>query len=328
VSSAPDFDARAALAVLRGALSVPTRGYFRVAAGAWRVDGSLAPVGEDEVRRAVRGAPLVVLHGDTAVLGPPRAATDGALALIPAVREQGDWYAIAAPASPLANALSGVRWDSLPPIDVGSRLPRGDWEGLETRRARQFERRAAIVGRQRPRREVIVAAAGLWRWQFRGGSAADAYAALWGSIFDWLLEDRSRPRAIGVADPIVRSGEPVRWRRGTGADSNVTLVVTRRGAPAGVDTVMLRFTGGATVAESGPLAPGIYDVAHPGGRTLVAVSASRELLPRPPVVVAGSVGDAPPAGAAPSVRLTPWIYIVALALLCVEWVVRRRRGWR
>src|SRR2546423_1618213 len=49
VSTSPDFDARYALSVLRGALAVPTRGYFRVAPGAWRVDGSLTPVAEVDV---------------------------------------------------------------------------------------------------------------------------------------------------------------------------------------------------------------------------------------------------------------------------------------
>jgi hypothetical protein len=328
VSSSPDFDARSAVAVLRGALSVPTRAYYRVAPGAWRVEGSLVPATEDEVRRAVRAAPLVVFHGDTLIFGPPRSATDGALALVPPVRGEGEWYAVAAPASPLTTALSGIRWDSLPPIDVDQRLPAGDWQALETRRARQFERRPAIVGMERPRRQVLVGAAGLWRWHFRGGAGADAFAALWGSIFDWLLEDRSGPRAITAAEPIVRSGEPIRWRRGASADSVVTLVMTRRGEPSGRDTVTLRFAGGSTVAESPTLAPGVYDAAHSGGQAIVVVNASRELLPRPVTVTAGTVGNAPPAGEAPRVRTQPWIYIVALALLCVEWVIRRRRGWR
>src|SRR4029079_4938350 len=66
VSTSPDFDARYALAVLRGALAVPTRGSFRVAPGAWRVDGSLAPISEADVRAAFRDAPVAILHGDTA----------------------------------------------------------------------------------------------------------------------------------------------------------------------------------------------------------------------------------------------------------------------
>src|SRR5688572_11528179 len=96
VSTSPDLDARFAVAVLRGTLALPTRAFFRVAPGQWRVDGPLSPVSESDIRRAVRAAPLVVIHGDTAVFGPPQQATEGALALIPPVTERGDWYAIGA----------------------------------------------------------------------------------------------------------------------------------------------------------------------------------------------------------------------------------------
>ena len=328
VSTAPDLDARFAIGVLRGTLSLPTRAYYRVAPGQWRVDGSLAPATEADIRRAVRSAPLVVLHGDTAVFGAPLQATQGALALIPPVVERGDWYAVAAPASPLAMALSGVSWDSLPPVDVAPRLPAGVWQGLETRRARQFERRPAIVGLERPRRQVIVGAAGLWRWHFRGGAGAEAYAALWGSIFDWLLEDRSSPSAVSAADPLLRAGEPMRWRRGPGADSVVRMSLARRGDAAGADSVMLRFPEGVSVIETRPLRPGVYDVGFAGGSAVLAVNSSREWLPAPATVSTGDIGDAPAAGDAPGVRQMPLVYIVALALLCAEWIVRRRRGWR
>ena len=81
VSTSPDLDARESLALLRGALALPTRGFYRVAPGVWRQDGSLGPANEGEIRAIVRDAPLVVLHGDTAVFGPPRTVTKGALAL-------------------------------------------------------------------------------------------------------------------------------------------------------------------------------------------------------------------------------------------------------
>ena len=328
VSTSPDLDARFAVGVLRGTLSLPTRAYYRVAPGQWRIDGPLARVTEADVRRAVRLAPLVVLHGDTAVFGAPQQATQGALALLVPVPERGDWYAVGAPASPLATALSGISWDSLPPVDVVPRLPSGIWQGLETRRARQFERRAAIVGIERPRRQVIIGAAGLWRWQFRGGVGAEAYAALWGSIFDWLLEDRASPTTVSVADPLLRAGDPVRWRRGPGADSIMRVVIARQGDASGGDSVTLRFPQGVSVVETAPLAPGLYDARFAGGATLVAINASREWLPRPATVTTGDIGEAPPVGEAPGVRQMPLIYIVALTLLCIEWIVRRRRGWR
>jgi hypothetical protein len=213
-------------------------------------------------------------------------------------------------------------------VDVAPRLPAGVWQGLETRRARQFERRPAVVGIERPRRQVIVGASGLWRWHFRGGAGAEAYAALWGSIFDWLLEDRTSPTAVSLADPLLRAGEPVRWRRGPGADSVLHVSIARQGDAAGSDSVTLRFPDGVSVIETAPMPPGVYDVRFPGGSTLLAVNESREWLPSPATVTTGDIGEAPAAGEAPGVRQMPLIYVLALALLCTEWIVRRRRGWR
>ena len=127
VSTSPDFDARYALAVLRGALGIPTRGFFRVAPGEWRVEGALTPVPELEVRQAMRDAPVAIFHGDTAAFGPPRATTLGPLALIVTSPTDGEWYPMAAPPSPLAPALSGLIWDSLPPVGVVANTPVGEW---------------------------------------------------------------------------------------------------------------------------------------------------------------------------------------------------------
>src|SRR3970282_2797941 len=101
--SSPGGDARCALDVLRGTLALPPRGYFRVASGQWRVDGALTRVGEDEVRRAIAAAPIAVLHGDTAVFGPPRALTRGALPLVAPPAQRGeDFYGGGGAAAPHA----------------------------------------------------------------------------------------------------------------------------------------------------------------------------------------------------------------------------------
>ena len=328
VSTAPDYDARYALVVLRGALGLPARAYFRVAPGAWRVDGTLAPVSEQAVRSALRDAPIAIIHGDSMVFGPPRAATRGSLALLAPPREgTSEWYGVGAPPSPVSASLAGVLWDSLPPIDVAAALPSGDWVGLETARARRLDRRPAIIGIERPRRTVIVGASGLWRWQFRGGASADAYAALWGSLFDWLAGDRRDVRAAVPADDNLRAGERLRWRRG-GDDSVVTVVIERRGAPARVDTVTLRFPGGASMARSAPLPAGTYDARMPGGPAVVVVNPSAEWVPRPVRVASGSVGEGALPGSARRLRGMPWVFALAIALLCAEWLVRRRAGLR
>jgi len=327
-STSPDFDARFLLPVLRGAVALPTRAYFLVAPQQWRQDGSLAPVSERVVRDALRDAPLAIIHGDTSYFGAPRSVTTGSLALlVPPVDSTGEWYAVAAPASPLSGALGGIDWDSLPPITTSLRAPVGQWNGLLVARAREFERQPVIVGTASGRRVVIVSASGLWRWQFRGGASADAFAAVWGSIFDWLTAERPDPRAAFPAEGVVRAGEAIRWRRGSGSDSVVIVRLERRGTTR-TDSVRLRFARDATVAESDPLAAGIYDVRVSGGAAVLVVNASRELLPRAPSVTSGAVGGAAELGARPGLREFWWAYLLALALLCTEWILRRMRGLR
>jgi hypothetical protein len=315
--------------VLRGAGALPTRASYRVAPGVWRREGTLGPVSEQEVRGALHVAPLAILHGDTSIFGSPRSATTGSLALVaPPADTGGEWYPVGAPASPIAGALAGIRWDSLPPLDVSSRIARGTWEGLSTARARQFDRRAALVGSDSPRRVVIVGAAGFWRWRFRGGTGADAYAAVWGSIFDWLSAERSDARRAIPAEGAFREGERIRWRRGSGNDSVVTALIGRHGVSPPRDTLELHFGVGSSQTESDALRAGAYDVRVPGGQAMLVVNASRELLPRVPSVRNGSVGGAPAPGERPRLRDQGWAYLLALALLCAEWVLRRRVGMR
>jgi len=327
VSTSPDFDARYALAVLRGSLGIPTRGFFRVAPGEWRVEGALTPVGEAEVRQAVREAPVAIIHGDTAAFGPPRSTTLGPLALIVTSSTEGEWYPSAAPSSPLAPALSGLAWDSLPPVGIATNPPKGSWQGVEARRGRGDERKPIVVGTDEPRRVVVVAASGLWRWRFRGGVASDAFTALWGSIFDWLAAERADHRAAVPDDRMLRAGDPVRWRRGAPTDTIVAVALHQRGTTR-IDSLTLRFSGTANVLETRPLPAGIYEVATRGGTALLAMNPSREWLPRPPRVPAGAVRGTISADLGPRLRDAGWAYALAILLLCAEWILRRRRGMR
>ena len=329
VSTSPDPDARYALSILRGALAIPTRGYLRVAPGMWRVDGALAPVTESFVRDALKDAPVGILHGDTSVFGPPRALVQGPLALlVPPPAEDGEWYVSSAPPSPLSAALSGLPYDSLPPIVTVQSPLRGDWTALEARRGREQDRRPVIVGTERPRRTITVAGSGFWRWRVRGGVAADAYGALWGSVFDFLSAQRADKRAAVPDDRVFRAGEPIRWRRGSAADSVVTVERAQRGGTARADSVVLRFPGDANVVESPPLAAGVYDVSTRGGRSLLIVNASHEWLPRAPRATAGGGAAPMVVDNAPRLRSFGWVFAIALALLCAEWVLRRRLGLR
>ena len=157
-----------------------------------------------------------------------------------------------------------------------------------------MDERPLVSGSSNPRRVVIVTAAGLWHWKFRGGRSADAFTALWGSIFDWLTGDATDARAAHPAAAWARSGESVRWRRG-GVRDSVTTVVLRSTTTKRVDTLQLRFAGETGIADTPPLAPGVYETHTAGGDGLLAVNASAEWLPRRPMVRAGAVGSAPAA---------------------------------
>ena len=329
VSTSPDLDSRELAALLRGTVSLPTRGYFRVAPGQWREDAALTPVGEEVVRRAVREAPVVVLHGDTALFGDPRAVTRGALALIaPPTAAQGEWFATAAPISPVSTSLSGTAWDSLPPLDVSATMPpNAEFDVLLTRRARRLDQRVAIVGWERPRRVVVAGASGFWRWRFRGGAGSDAYISVWGSVLDWLAGERADARAAFPLNAAVRAGDVVQWRRGSGRDSLVRAVIVRRGSTVN-DTLLLRFGEGNSSTESPALAPGVYDVRTTGGNSLLVVNPSAELLPRRPTVANGSIGSGAALGAAPRARDFSWLFGLVLVALCTEWLLRRRMGLR
>ncbi len=327
-STAPDQDARFALEVLRGTLAIAVRAYYRVAPGVWRQEPGFTPATEADVRAALAEAPIAIIHGDTALFGAPRALTTGALALLaPSAGDGDEWYAMAAPASPVAAALAGLPWDSLPPLAVGA-APKGEWTALSAQRRRSArDEHALIAGSEQPRRIVVVSGSGYWRWRFRAGASTEAFSALWGGVFDWMAAGGDDRRGAVPASAWTRAGEQIVWRRGARRDSIVTVTL-RSSGDARVDTVVLRFPGSATVAESPPLPIGEYDITVPGGRTRLVVSASREWLPRRPTVASGNKGTARPSGLAPRLRDVWWAYVIALVALCTEWLVRRSAGLR
>lgn len=187
VSTSPDQDARLVLAVLRGTQRGAVRAFWRVAPGQWREGDGLRAVAEAQVRQAVERASLVVLHGDTAYFGPPRDRARGALVLMPRGSGESDHYVSAAGDSPLAPMLGDLPWDLLPPLRVGA-APRGTaLTALEARRARSGAPRPVISLIEGQPRRVLVSADGWWRWRLRGGRPSDAFDAVWGTIFDWVV---------------------------------------------------------------------------------------------------------------------------------------------
>jgi hypothetical protein len=257
VSTAPDQDARFALDVMRGTRRGAIRGFFRVAPGAWRVAPELRAVDEAVVRRAVRDAGLVVLHGDTAYFGAPRSVARGALILMPSVQDAEEWYGAPGAVSPISVGIAALPWDSLPPLRVAPTAPRAGIIALRARRPGRSAARAALVIEDGSRRVAVVRANGFWRWHTRGGRPSDAFDALWGSLYDWAGAVR---RADDSFDGVTRL--------------------------------------------------------------------DRELVPGASTVSAGPVGGAAAGVQAPGARGVWWLAALAIAALCVEWVMRRRIGWR
>ncbi|MDQ8154113.1 MAG: hypothetical protein P3B98_05550 [Gemmatimonadota bacterium] len=328
VSTAPDQDSRFALELFRGALKIGVRGFVLVAPGQWREDGSLARVDEAVVRDALARAGVALLHGDTALFGAPRALTRGALALIVPPRED-DWeyFTERAGASPLAPSFSGVPWDSLPPISVGPSPLGTSWGALSARRARRFDDRVVVAGYDEPRRVVVLPVRGLWRWKFRGGRPADAYAAVWGGVLDWLVQGDVDERAARAATPWLREGEPVTWRRGAGRDTTVEVRLRRDGA-TDEQRVTLRFSAAGGTATSPPLPAGIWRASVGGGVSAFAVNPSAEWVPRRPISSRAAVAGPSSAGAPSSLRTGWWWYALVLVLLSAEWWMRRSIGLR
>ena len=345
VSTAPDLDVREALVVLRGALNVPTRAFLRLAPGVWRVEGSLSPISEDDVKTQAGAAGMLIVHGDTAWR--PRAAArsaTGAKALwIPApptavarageVARAPEWYASGVPASPLASALAGLPLDSLPPLTLAGPA-RGAMPVLTAQLGKRGEAVPAIAARtDNGVRTIVVSGSGYAGWALRGGRSAEAFGALWGAIFDWLGAARGDVRAARPIASLLRAGDPVAWRRG-GADSVVAVRLSRRGsgpsdaANTGTDSLTLRFTGSSYETTSPALPAGVYDVQADGGASVLVVNASREWVPRAPTVRDGVLSRGALSSETPRLADAGWPFVLALLLLCGEWVGRRAAGYR
>ena len=125
---------------------------------------------------AVRDAPVAILHGDTALFGPPRSG-DARPARCSSRRRRptrASGIPPRRPPSPLAPALSGAAvGTACRRSAVAPSLPHGEWQGLLD--ARAGARGRAPRGPRRhgttPRRVAVLGASGFWRWRFRGGAA-------------------------------------------------------------------------------------------------------------------------------------------------------------
>ena len=335
LASPPDWDTRFLARMVEDVARVPVRTFIEAEPGGtrWRDATTLESRAPSDVARAVAGAALVIEAGDPATFS--RFSPKGAVLLWPATRRlDGDWYVqppSAAPGpSPLAGALAGVAWDSLPPATslVELALDSSTTVALTARLARRGPPRPVVTLSARAgARRAVIAAGGLYRWALRGGASGEAYRALVAALVDWSLEQGagSGERVAPVVYD-VPNGLPLLWRwtgRGEPRDVVISLAADQGQR---VDTLRFDANGRAELR----LAPGVYRYAASDGggaeRGVVAVDTySDEWRPAVPVLA--------PHSGTPGGRLTTlalrdrwWLFVVAVAAFAAEWAWRRREG--
>lgn len=330
-ASPPDWEARFLARTLTDVARVPVKVFVETERGRWRDAATLAPVVAAELARAAEGARLVIATGDPERARAFTGSTKGARLLWPTNGQAGDWYVERPASSPFTAALAGVLWDSLPPATavMPARDSSAGTVALTARLARRGPARPILRLEQRNgTREATIAAAGLWRWAFRGGASEQAYRSLVAAVVDWLLGERgagSRERVV-LETIEVPNGLPIVWRWSTPDVARALAVTLRSNDTTRTDT--LRFDAGGR-AEL-PLPPGVYRYALSGGggpeQGVVAVETySDEWLPRAPSL-ASQPGEATATLGSVGLRDRWWLFVIAIAALATEWALRRRQG--
>ena len=328
----PDWDSRFLYRTIREVSQLPVRGFVMLEGSRWRSMTDLRPVPADQVRRAARRADLLILKGGIGSVAEGSGARgvwnwpsgEGGETQV-----LGDWYLKAGDASPLSGAFLGQPVDSFPPaIQLTPQQPGPQaWVALFAQLGRRGPLRPAVFGRQDGRvRRVTVAADGLWRWAFRGGSSDQSYRSWVAATASWLLGGADS--AQGLARPIQRvaaNGRPIVFQwvgAGLPAPLSVTWSVNNQRS---TDTLHFDGTGKAGVW----LAPGEhrYRLGSGGGGTVAVEEYSDELLPRSVTLTAHEPGTAAPSGRS-SARNWLWLFALCVLALSGEWLARRRLGLR
>jgi hypothetical protein len=326
LAAPPDWETRFLARTLQEVARVPVRAFVRAEAGGergsrWRDATTLEARTPGDVARAVAGARLVVEAGDPAAFVP--FALNGAVLRWPDTgRLEGDWYVEATGSSPLAAALAGIAWDSLPPLTAVADLPSapdsGSSVGLTARLARRGASRPVVVLTERDgRRRAAIAGSGLYRWAFRGGASGQAYRALVAGLVDWLLEQGagSRERVVPLTYE-VPNGTPLMWRWvESDAPRDVVLTLAAENRQR-VDTLRFDESGRAQLR----LPPGTYRYSATGGaeRGVVAVETYSDEWRPAPAALREQPGA--PEGRRVHVPLRDrwWLFGVAIAAFAAE----------
>lgn len=357
LSLKPDWEPRYLLPVLEEVTGLPGLGYLRAGPDRYVPMGRAldrgGPVDSATVRSAAGDAALLVVHGLSAgseawvrdLVGRPGPdlyllddPTGADLLDIATGDPRGEeWYVSSdLPPSPIAGSLAGMQFQGLPPLtDVLLPTDPARARGalfVQLRGAGPLE--AAIhLEETAGDRTGVVLASGWWRWAARE-DGLEAYRHVWSGVAGWLLSGESVTGA--QARPVrwvVDRGQPVGWSAPVdGVERHV--IVTRGDSLVTQTTVVDRG-----VFDLGVLAPGQYGYRVEGaeGDTLATgrfdVAETTEEMAVAPLQAGdselaegGSMG--PDREPGEPLRTKPWPYLLMLALLCGEWIGRRRSGLR
>ena len=331
VANPPSWESRFFFRTIGDVAALPVRGYFPAGRDRWARMGDLGAVPVAEVDQAIQRADLLVQFGDLPERirrSSARGRWDWVATSRTSAPIEGDWYLMAGGVSPVSGAFVGLPVDSFPPAGGLAALTPSpqDWVGLVGQLSRRGGERPAVIGRDSAgRREVLVGAAGLWRWAFRGGQSEQAYRAWVAATTTWLLgaSDSMTGRARPVR-AVVSQGRPVIFER---LRPDLTTLPIGLTGPGGARSDTLRFDGAGRAELL--LSPGHYDYRLDGGGsgTIGVEFYTDEWLRRPVTLLERAATATPPPGQAP-LRDKVWLFVVAIAALSGEWWWRRRAGLR
>jgi hypothetical protein len=334
VASPPGWESRFFARELAQIVRAPVRAFAEIQSDRWVDLFSQREVTVSEVRRALEAASLVVSfgRGERTVAFVPAHwrwldPSAGASAFF------GEWYVSErVPPSPLAGRLAGLRWDSLPPLTglVPSMPGDAEWVALTAQLGRRGAERPVLVGRDSAgTRTLLAAAAGWWRWAFRGGMSREAYRSVVAAGVDWLLGGVTLSGAsrLTVAANVVQQGTPVvfQWR-GPGMPDSLVLELSGDSAARAA----LYFDAQGTAALQ--LSPGVYrwralaSGSFPGDSGWMAVEEYSSEFRQRAVTVVPQKGSAGSILELRGLRERLWLFGLVVLLFLAEWIWRYRRG--
>lgn len=366
VSLQPDWEPRFLVPVLETALGLPVRGFLRAADGTFVRIGTAAEAGArvppPDVQRALNEADLIVLHG-AGGSAPEwlRAAAANARRIIFFPADAGapglpvqlgqpvadDFYIMSdVPSSPIAPLLAGLPVEALPPLtELRAAEALGTaWAPLLASRLRRGAAEPVLLaGETDGRRWAVALGSGYWRWAFRDEAGRTTYARFWGALAGWLLREEGTiaGAAVRPARRSVPQGTAIPWVAPGLLLDSLRVELTAPGRDSGfVRVVRAR---GDTLQTAAP-APGHYTydaTAFAGDSVATRASGPITVEPYTPELARAAVdlealqAQATPIGPdaderAPSrpLRASPAPWLLLVALLAAEWILRRRWGLR